>query len=122
MIVCHGLFIRSSCPKYLEPVCAKMEEANECAFLSICDNFELFTETLEKLLANVRIAGSTAHLNICMSAKEDSGQLSLYAKRDAQDAVARLYFFRIRHFWDFDEDTDSFADVEEVSLPDVGLA
>ena len=119
MICCEGFFQRNNCPKYLQPVCDMMQKVDECAFLSDRDNFELFTESLDRLLKSCLIKGSTAYIHVS-GLEEDKGVVSLYAKREAQDVTARLHFFRIRNLLEHDDETGFFKCVLEEFLVQKG--
>ena len=110
MIFANDYFQVSCRPKYLDPVCKLMQKADRVIFLNI-NELEIFITTLKHTLKQCRRTGSTAYLSAEPS--ETSGSIQLYAKEDAQDSIARIYFFHIRAVLQYDLDAEDFFDISE---------
>lgn len=111
MIFANDYFQVSCRPKYLDPVCKLMQKADRALFLNT-NELEIFITTLKHTLEQCRRTGSTAYLSA--SCPEDaSGSIQLYAKEDAQDSIARIYFSHARAVLQYDLDAEDFFDISE---------
>lgn len=111
MIFANDYFQVSCRPKYLDPVCKFMQKANGAIFLNTTE-LEIFIIILKRTLEQNRRTGSTAYLSA--SCPEDaSGSIQLYAKEDAQDSIARIYFSHARAVLQYDLDAEDFFNISE---------
>ena len=111
MIFANDYFQVSCRPKYLDPVCKIMQKANGAIFLNTTE-LEIFIIILKRTLEQNRRTGSTAYLSA--SCPEDaSGSIQLYAKEDAQDSIARIYFSHARAVLQYDLDAEDFFNISE---------
>ena len=111
MIFANDCFQVSCRPKYLNPVCKLMQKANGAIFLNTTE-LEIFIIILKRTLEQNRRTGSTAYLSA--SCPEDaSGSIQLYAKEDAQDSIARIYFSHARAVLQYDLDAEDFFNISE---------
>ena len=115
MYVVCGFWAKSKLPKYLEPVVAMMERADKRAFLN-SNELECF-EVLLKRELKARWAASSSrrppYLCCHHSDTVPDGYIYLYDKEDAQDSVARLYFFGLRGILEYNLDVGDFFDVSD---------
>lgn len=111
MIFANDYFQVSCLPKYLDPVCKLMQEADRVIFLNT-NELELFIIILKRTLEQNRRMGSTAYLS-ASSPEDASGSIQLYAKEDARDSIARIYFSHARAVLEYDLDAEDFFDVSE---------
>lgn len=111
MIFTNDYFQASCRPKYLEPVCKLMQKADRAIFLNTTE-LEIFIIILKRTLEQSSRTGSTAYLS-ASSLCDASGSIQLYAKEDAQDSIARLYFSHAQAVLEYDLDAEDFFDVSE---------
>lgn len=111
MIFANDYFQVSCRPKYLDPVCKLMQKADQAIFLNT-NELEIFITILKRTLEQSRRTGSTAYLSAA-SPEDASGSIRLYAKEDAQDSIARIYFSHARAVLEYDLDAGDFFDVSE---------
>jgi hypothetical protein len=111
MIFTNDYFQASCRPKYLNPVCKLMQKSDRVIFLKN-NELEIFIIILKRILEQNRRTDSTAYLS-ASSPEDASGCIQLYAKKDAQDSIARLYFSHIRAVLEYDLDAEDFIDVSE---------
>ena len=111
MIFTKDYFQASCRPKYLDPVCKLMQKADSVIFPNTTE-LEIFIIILKRTLEQGRRTGSTAYLS-ASSPCDASGSIQLYAKDDAQDSIARLYFSHVRAVLEYNLDAEDFFDVSE---------
>lgn len=111
MIFTNNYFQASCRPKHLDPVCKLMQTADRVIFLNTTE-LEIFITVLKCTLEQHRRTGSTAYLS-ASSPGNASGSIQLYAKEDAQNSIARLYFSHARAVLEYDLYAEDFFDVSE---------
>ena len=119
MIFTNNYFQVSCRPKYLDPVCKLMQKADRAIFLNT-NELEIFITNLKRTLEQCCKTGSTAYLSASLP-EDASGCIQLYAKEDAQESIARIYFSHARVVLQYDLDAERFFDVSEKLVEKGGL-
>ncbi len=109
MEFCYYHYEKSKHPKFYDKACALLKKAKKCAFTSQ-NEVDIFAHMVKEALEESKPEG---HPSLFVHTKSEGGGQMVIQSGKLDEDIARLYYYDILRFLEYDLDAQDFFDVSE---------
>ena len=109
MMYCHYHYEKSKHPKFYDAACELLKNGYKSAFTSQ-NEVDIFVQMVKTVLDEHKPEGHAS--KVIHSKGADGGQITIWTG-SLDDDIARLYYYPISRFLEYDLDAQDFFDVSE---------
>lgn len=109
MEFCYYHYENTKHPKFYDKACALLKKAKKCAFTSQ-NEVDIFAHMVKEALEESKPEG---HPSLFVHSKGEGGGQMVIQSGKLDEDIARLYYYDILHFLEYDLDAQDFFDVSE---------